>query len=58
MTDAFALYRAPWVAGYGIVEQLNAFPIVTRVCVVVLLLWLAGLKVTLDARRSARGESL
>jgi len=57
VTDAFALDRAPWDAGYGIVAQLNAFPIVTRVCVVVLLLRLAGWKLTLDARRRARGES-
>jgi len=57
VTDAFALYRAPWDAGYGIVAQVNAFPIVTRVCAVVLLLWLAGLKLTLDARERARSGS-
>jgi hypothetical protein len=54
VVDAFGLYRAPWDAGYGIVAQVNAFPIVTGLCALAVLLWIAGLVVTLDARRRAR----
>jgi len=57
VTDAFALDRAPWDAGYGIVAQLNAFPIVTGFCALAAVLWAAGFWHTLNARRCARGAS-
>ena len=54
VVDAFHLYRAPWDAGYGVVAQLNGLPVVTGLCALAVVLWLAGLLVTLDARRRAR----
>ncbi|HMF41958.1 MAG TPA: hypothetical protein VKQ32_14890 [Polyangia bacterium] len=53
--DAFALHRAPWDAGFAIVAQANAFPTVTRVCLLAALIFIAGLWLTLDARRRAGG---
>jgi hypothetical protein len=57
--EAFALRRAPWDAGFGIVAQVNAFPAVTGRCLIAALLWIPGLWLTMDARcRAGVGRRL